>query len=168
MSRKALFSQMLAEDPGLKAELAKVAVAADLTVLLAQSGLSRAALAERLGWTRARVTQVLSGNGNLTLETVHAVAGALGCAFDLVFRKVGESRRLQPWERGVQMSLDHGGVLHDTLDLASTAQPAAAQRLGQLRLVSGQVAPQTTPQTPQVLKQRLEQADHPMEWVHAA
>jgi hypothetical protein len=111
---------------------------------------------------------VLSGNGNLTLETVHAVAGALGCAFDLVFRKVGESRRLQPWERGVQMSLDHGGVLHDTLDLASTAQPAAAQRLGQLRLVSGQVAPQTNRQTHQVLKQRLEQADHPMEWVHAA
>lgn len=108
MSRKALFADLQAELPDLKVDLAKVAVAADLSVLLAQSQCTRSDLAKRLGWSRARVTQVLSGDGNLTIETVYAVAQALGHTFDVVFRKLDERRQPQPWERGVAMSLGEG------------------------------------------------------------
>jgi transcriptional regulator with XRE-family HTH domain len=108
MSRKALFADLQADLPELKADLAKVAVAADLSVLLAQSNCTRADLAKRLGWSRARVTQVLSGEGNLTIETVFAVAQALGHTFDMVFRKPDERRQPQAWERGVAMSLGEG------------------------------------------------------------
>ncbi len=67
MSRKALFADLQAELPDLKSDLAKVAVAADLSVLLAKSNCTRSDLAKRLDWSRARVTQVLSGEGNLTI-----------------------------------------------------------------------------------------------------
>jgi transcriptional regulator with XRE-family HTH domain len=108
MSRKALFADLQADLPDFKADLAKVAVAADLSVLLAQANCTRADLAKRLGWSRARVTQVLSGEGNLTIETVFAVAHALGHRFDVVFRKPDERRQPQAWERGVVMSMGDG------------------------------------------------------------
>jgi transcriptional regulator with XRE-family HTH domain len=107
MSRKALLADLQTDSPELMADLAKVAVAADLSVLLAHAHCSRAELANRLGWSRARVTQVLSGDGNLTIETVHAVARALGQTFDVVFRKPDERRQPQAWERGVAMAMSH-------------------------------------------------------------
>lgn len=96
--KKALFAELLQANPGLPGELAKVLVAADLTVLVAHSGISRSELAKKLGWSRARVSQVLSGQGNLTIETIHAVAQAAGFAFDVAFRKSGAIRARQPWE----------------------------------------------------------------------
>jgi transcriptional regulator with XRE-family HTH domain len=99
MSRQALFATLVADDPSCQAELAKVAVAADLSVLLARSGMSPAELAKQLGWSPARVANVLSGEGQLTIETVQAVARALGQTFDVVFRKPEEGRVAQVWER---------------------------------------------------------------------
>ena len=96
--KKALFAQLLQANPGLPGELAKVLVAADLTILVAHAGISRSELAKKLGWSRARVSQVLSGQGNLTIETIHAVAQAAGFAFDVAFRKPGAVRARQPWE----------------------------------------------------------------------
>ena len=98
-TKKALFAELLQANPNLPGELAKVSVAADLAILVAQSGISRSALAEKLGWSRARVSQVLSGQGNLTIETIHAVAQAAGFAFDVAFRKPGAVRARQPWEQ---------------------------------------------------------------------
>lgn len=98
-TKKALFAELLQANPNLPAELAKVSVAADLTVLVAESGLSRSDLAEKLGWTRARISQVLSGESNLTIETIHAVAKAAGFSFDVVFRKPGAARLPQMWEQ---------------------------------------------------------------------
>lgn len=134
MSRKALFADLQAELPDLKADLAKVAVAADLSVLLAQSHCTRSDLAKRLGWSRARVTQVLSGDGNLTVETVYAVAQALGHTFDVVFRKPDERRQPQPWERGVSMSLSEGVKIlqfsaKDPAARSPSARPSAWQRV---------------------------------------
>lgn len=97
--KKALFAEVLQANPNLPGELAKVSVAADLAILVAQSGISRSELAKKLGWSRARVSQVLSGQGNLTIETIHAVAQAAGFAFDVVFRKPGAVRARQPWEQ---------------------------------------------------------------------
>ena len=99
MSRKALLAGLIEQNPGLPGELAKVAVAADLAVQVAESGISRSDLAKKLGWTRARVSQVLSGQGNLTIETIHAVAKAAGASFDVVFRKPESARALQPWQK---------------------------------------------------------------------
>lgn len=99
MSRKALMAELIKNSPGLPGELAKVSVAADLAILVAESGISRSDLAKRLGWTRARVSQVLSGESNLTIETIYAVAKAAGFAFDVVFRKPASARAPQLWER---------------------------------------------------------------------
>ncbi len=99
MSRKALLAGLIEQNPNLPGELAKVAVAADLAILVAESGISRSELAKKLGWTRARVSQVLSGQGNLTIETMHAVAKAAGSSFDVVFRKPAATRALQPWQQ---------------------------------------------------------------------
>jgi transcriptional regulator with XRE-family HTH domain len=134
MSRKALFADLQSELPDLKADLAKVSVAADLSVLLAQSNCTRSELATRLGWSRARVTQVLSGEGNLTIETVHAVAQALGHTFDVVFRKHDARRQPQPWERGVAMSLSDDAKVLQFSAKASTggarsARPSVWQRV---------------------------------------
>lgn len=99
MSRKALLAGLIEQHPGLPAELAKVSVAADLTILVAKSGISRSDLAKKLGWSRARVSQVLSGESNLTIETIYAVTKAAGAAFDVVFRKPASARAPQIWER---------------------------------------------------------------------
>lgn len=98
-TRKALFAELLQANPKLPGELAKVSVAADLTILVAQSGITRSELAKKLGWSRARVSQVLSGTGNLTIETIHAVAHAAGFTFDVAFRKPGAARARQTWEQ---------------------------------------------------------------------
>lgn len=105
MSRKALLAKLIAKNPNLPGELAKVSVAADLTILVAQSGISRSELARKLGWSRARVSQVLSGTGNLTIETIHAVAQAAGFAFDVAFRKPEATRARNVWEQAELIKL---------------------------------------------------------------
>ena len=108
MSRKALLAGLIEQNPNLPGELAKVAVAADLAILVAESGISRSDLAKKLRWTRARVSQVLSGQGNLTIETMHAVAKAAGSSFDVVFRKPAAARALQPWQQNAELQLQMG------------------------------------------------------------
>lgn len=158
MSRQALFADLLADTPDLAADVAKVAVAADLTVLLAQAGLSRAELAKRLGWSRARVTQVLSGEGNLTIETVFAVAQALGHTFDVVFRKQDERRMPQAWERGTVMQLAGGSkVMHLT---------AASQEVKPKVTCAHAWAATAKLHTWQ--QDTLEAPDQDLEWAHAA
>ena len=115
MSRKALLAGLIQQNPNLPGELAKVAVAADLAILVAESGISRSDLAKKLGWTRARVSQVLSGQGNLTIETMHAVAKAAGSSFDVVFRKPATARALQPWQQNAALQLQ----MNDEPDLQS-------------------------------------------------
>lgn len=106
MEHKPLFGDLIAAHDGLAEELKSVEVAADLALLLHHAGKTRADLARALGWSRARVTQVLSGNGNLTVQTVAAVTQALGFTFDVAFRKVNERVTAQPWEQHVAMQLE--------------------------------------------------------------
>ena len=106
MSREALFDALNKSASNLDADLAKVAIAADLTILVQRAGLKRSEVAKRLGWTRARVSQVLSGEGNLTIETIQAVAKAAGYAFDVIFRAQGSARAMQPWERPTHCEID--------------------------------------------------------------
>lgn len=110
-----LFGDMIAAHEGLAEELKSVDVAADLTLLLHHAGKTRADLARTLGWSRARVTQVLSGDGNLTVQTIAAVAQALGYTFDAVFRKTGAQAASQPWEQQITLQFE----MSDEPDLQS-------------------------------------------------
>ncbi len=62
----------------LRAEELILEVTEALAEALARENLSKAGLAERLGKSRAFVTQVLAGNRNLTLRTAAEFADALG------------------------------------------------------------------------------------------
>ena len=136
MEHKPLFGDLIAAHEGLAEELKAVDVAADLTLLLHYAGKSRADLARALGWSRARVTQVLSGHENLTVQTIAAVTKALGFTFDAVFRKTGEPAATQPWDAQATLALD----MVDAPDLQEwmsrkTMKPMAGRFAGAMEFV---------------------------------
>lgn len=106
MAHKPLFGELIAARVGLAEDLKAVDVAADLTLLLHHAGVSRADLARKLGWSRARVSQVLSGQENITVQTIAALAGALGYTFDTVFRKASATAASQPWTGRTALTLE--------------------------------------------------------------
>ncbi|MFI9722801.1 helix-turn-helix domain-containing protein [Streptomyces sp. NPDC052396] len=69
------------------ARLARQATAS-LAGLLAEQELSRKELAERLGVSPGRVSQILSGDENLTLRTLASVAESLGARVQITFHDV--------------------------------------------------------------------------------
>ena len=89
MQHKTLFGDLISAHKGLAEELKSVDVTADLTLLLHECGMSREELASKLTWSDDRLSQVLSGNETITVQTIAVVAGAMGYTFDLVFRKKG-------------------------------------------------------------------------------
>ena len=136
MEHKPLFGELIAAHQGLAEQLKAVDVAADLTLLLHHAGKSRADLARALGWSRGRVTQVLSGNENLTVQTIAAVTKALGYTFDAVFRKTGAPAATQPWGAQVTLLLD----MVDAPDLKEwmsrkTMMPMAGRFAGAMEFV---------------------------------
>ena len=88
MANKPLFGDLIAAHKGLAEEMKNVDVAADLTLLLHECGMSRQVLASKLGWSNNRLSQVLSGHESITVQTIAAVAGGMGYKFDVVFRKM--------------------------------------------------------------------------------
>jgi transcriptional regulator with XRE-family HTH domain len=89
MEHKPLFADLIAAHKGLAEELKTIDVTTDLTLLLHECGISREDLASKLTWSDDRLSQVLSGNETITVQTIAVVAGAMGYTFDLVFRKKG-------------------------------------------------------------------------------
>ena len=87
MTNKPLFGDLIAAHKGLAEELKTVDVAADLTLLLHECGVSREDLASKLGWSSNRLSQVLSGHESITVQTIAFVAGAMGYTLDVVFGK---------------------------------------------------------------------------------
>ena len=87
MTKKPLFADLIAAHPCLAEELKAVDVAADLTLLLHGTGISREDLARRLGWSDDVLSQFLSGEDSMSIQAIARVARALGYKFDLVFRK---------------------------------------------------------------------------------
>jgi antitoxin component HigA of HigAB toxin-antitoxin module len=55
----------------------------EITVHLREHGLTRAELANRMGVSPGRISQVLSGGENLTLRTLAALSTALDAQFDV-------------------------------------------------------------------------------------
>ena len=124
MEHKPLFDDLIAAHEGLADELKAVDVAADLTLLLHHAGQSRAELARALGWSRARVTQVLSGHENLTVQTIAAVTKALGYTFDAVFRKAGAAAAAQPWDTQATPALDKVSTVSRRTSHGSLQRPS--------------------------------------------
>lgn len=72
-------------------------IATDLVFLLKHSGLSRSDIASKLGWSKSRVTKVLSGDENLTIRTITSMAECLGYGFDVIFYNENYEQPKQPW-----------------------------------------------------------------------
>lgn len=66
--------------PEFEFDLLAISVGEAILARMEALGLTRTELAERMGVSRARVTQVLAGADNLTLKTLVAVANALDSA----------------------------------------------------------------------------------------
>jgi transcriptional regulator with XRE-family HTH domain len=74
------------KDPAYWAAVAAASFTEMLHEELVQRGMSRTQYADRLGTSRAYVTQVLGGNDNFTLETMAKLALALGLAVEVKLR----------------------------------------------------------------------------------
>lgn len=62
---------------------AKIQFALDLAALMEENGISRKDLADRIGVALSRVTKILSGDANLTLETMVQAVRAAGGTFHM-------------------------------------------------------------------------------------
>lgn len=78
-------------------DIQKEVVAADLSMLLVHANRSRSQLATDLGYTKSRISRILSGDENLTLKTLTKVAEALGYNFDVIFYNEKYDQPKQPW-----------------------------------------------------------------------
>lgn len=133
MTHQPLFGELIAAHEGLSQELKTVDVAADLTLLLHHAGKSRAELARALGWSRARVTQVLSGHENLTVQTIAAITQALGYTFDTVFRKTSTPAATQPWQAQATLALEMDDEPGLNTWMSLKTMPPMAQRFAGAR-----------------------------------
>lgn len=100
-----------------------------LTGMLHAAGMSRADLARRLDWKASRVTRALSGNENLTINTLAEIINAAGMDFDVMLRSRTGCRALQPWEGaniGVVILGLHDQVVNKLNDAKNTCVEAKA------------------------------------------
>lgn len=77
----------------------KEEVAANLTALMVFCNRNRSYISSMTGWSRSRVTNVLSGDMNLTLKTLWEFTSALGYNFDIALRDENQTPANQPWIR---------------------------------------------------------------------
>jgi transcriptional regulator with XRE-family HTH domain len=92
-------------------DLKKDQIASHLSALLVYAGISRTQLAATLGWSKSRVTKALSGEENLTIKTINAIASALGYDFDIVYKGVNAACPPQPWNDFTEQFLARTGPL---------------------------------------------------------
>lgn len=84
---------------GFAVEGLALTAAVRLGELMEQTNTSRAELARRLGKSRAWITQLLSGESNVTLKTLAEVAFALDAEFELQTRPISRaSNRAKRWD----------------------------------------------------------------------
>lgn len=81
-------------------EALSVSVQLAIQKAMMDQGISQKALAERLGISPARVSQILSSHGsNLTIKTLGRIAAALGENFDFVRRQKSKRIETEPLEK---------------------------------------------------------------------
>ena len=80
-------------DPDYEFDGVAIAVGEQIVARMEQQGLTQADLARKMGVSRARISQILRGNDNLTLKSIVAVAIGLDCRVDLQLKRSRSGRR---------------------------------------------------------------------------
>lgn len=75
-------------------------VTEDILVAMEDQGVTKAELANRLGKSKARISQLLGGSSNMTIGTLADIAFALGLSLDKTFREYSERRYPSAGESG--------------------------------------------------------------------
>ncbi|MYE31510.1 MAG: helix-turn-helix transcriptional regulator [Chloroflexi bacterium] len=70
-------------DPDYEFAKAAIEVGEQIVARMEERGMTQADLAREMGVSRARVSQILRGNDNLTLKSIVAVAIGLDCRVEL-------------------------------------------------------------------------------------
>lgn len=80
-------SRLFAETPsiGSEAEYRKLMIVEELLTLMAEKGISRGELAKRMEVQPSRVTSILSGTNNFTIDTLVRAGRAVGADIELHF-----------------------------------------------------------------------------------
>ena len=130
---------MFAEIPDLEPfDVKKDELAAQLAALMVHCKMNRSMIAERLGWTKSRLTKVLSGKGNSTFKTIYEFSQELGYDLDVVYRTKHQKRCPQPWETtknhivNSEESISSAGytvVVQSPQEIAESVQRGTAQAL---------------------------------------
>lgn len=91
--------QRLWESASFRAQTRRNQVATDLSIAVAESQLSRKAVADMAGMKLPQLSRQLSGDVNLTLDSIGKICEAIGYDFDMVLRKAKDKAALQPWQQ---------------------------------------------------------------------
>jgi transcriptional regulator with XRE-family HTH domain len=78
-----------------RAEGASIRFTEDLVALMKTSGLTRTALAEKIGSSPAYITKILRGDTNFTLDSMVKIATALGCELTIGMKLLPDTTRQQ-------------------------------------------------------------------------
>ena len=81
-------------DPDYEFDVLAIEVGEQIVARMEQQGMTQADLARKMGVSRARISQILRGNDNLTLKSIVAVAIGLDCRVDLQLKPARPVRRL--------------------------------------------------------------------------
>lgn len=92
-------------DPKQRLLRRRAKVAGQLSALIATLGISHAKVAAKAGMKPPQLSKQLSGDTNLTLDSIGRICEAVGADYDLVFRKQGEQSVGQWWERSSRAGL---------------------------------------------------------------
>ncbi len=76
-----------------RAEGASIRFTEDLVALMKTSGLTRTALAEKIGSSPAYITKILRGDTNFTLDSMVKIATALGCELTICMKPLAATRQ---------------------------------------------------------------------------
>lgn len=98
------------------------------------AGLSLSALATRAGLAKSTLSQLEAGKGNPNVETLWAIATALGLPFSALFEAASDHRALIRADQGRALSSDDAGFAAVLLD---RSPPNRRRDLYRLRLAPG-------------------------------
>jgi transcriptional regulator with XRE-family HTH domain len=93
--------KQLLKNAAFKVEARRNKVAIDLSIAVADSGRTRQAVAEKAGIKLSQLSRQLSGDINLTLDSIGKICDAIGYDFDVVLRKQGTKSAIQPWQQSL-------------------------------------------------------------------
>ena len=75
-------------DPDYEFDRVAIDIGEQIVARMEERGMTQADLARAMGVSRARVSQILRGNDNLTLKSIVAVAIALDCRVEMLLQPV--------------------------------------------------------------------------------